>query len=189
MGSLGAWGAPRGQGERDRPLGHPREKAREAPCPLQGCWEVFLEGKEARAGLVRKGQATPPPPADVGRPRRPWLVAGVLQAARFLPLPGKSPAQRSLSRTRTELVSRLAAPGGGAGDRKKPRGQEGSRPAGDAREGLPRGPLAGPGTASPSSAGALLVVAHSLHLSSLSLQTKGPPRPPQSFYLPPIFPR
>lgn len=183
MGSLGAWGAPRGQGERDRPLGHPREKAREAPCPLQGCWEVFLEGKEARAGLVRKGQATPRPQ----RGETPAALAGGRGAAGWLP--GKSPAQRSLSRTGTELVSRLAAPGGRAGDRKKPRGQEGSRPAGDAREGLPRGPLAGPGTASPSSAGALLVLAHSLHLSSLSLQTKGPPRPPQSFYLPPIFPR
>lgn len=41
---------------------------------------------------------------------------GCCQPARFLPLLGKSPAQRSLSRAGTELVSRLAAPRGtGAG--------------------------------------------------------------------------
>lgn len=107
--------------------------------------EVSLEGKEAGKGGGRD-------PSGPGGGRG----AGCCRPARFLPLPGKRPAQPSPEiliqhKHRTGFSTGSAK---GDRDRKKPRGQEGSGPAGEG--GAPAGgPLPSPEPVSPSSAGGL----------------------------------
>lgn len=179
QGPAGGWRkkGQRGGGSRTgtQPPGHPREKASQAPCPTQGCWE----GKEAGKGeMVRRGKAgSRQEPGDPG--------GGCPRPARFPPWPGKHPAQRSLSSPGTELVSRLAAPRGtGTG-----RSQEVRRAAGlQEQGGPPGGPLAPAGTTvSAGSGGASPAWAQTLHVTPMHSRThRRPPRAPLSC-LPPIF--
>lgn len=66
------------------------------------CWgspECKGRGLAASVGSKREGLGSP------------W-EAGCREPARFLPLPGKNPTRRSLSREGTELVPRLVEPTG-----------------------------------------------------------------------------
>lgn len=94
-------GAPQGPSVRYKAVGGRKTKttARGVPGPEK-------RGTGPGRALRREPGLGGP---GVGSPGSPGEGRGCGWPARFLPLPGKGPAQRSLSRAETELVSRLAA--------------------------------------------------------------------------------